>query len=334
MEPSEIAVQVFGGDAAACAQEAIDLAVPAFCRLDVQRASEPLAGRGIDADQLRAWVLSGIERGLEPATTNVTVAALKFLYADTLGCPGPCHAAHPRRGVPLQCVEGPAQRVGVTWCRSAVSFSCGFLVAACRIRSAAWVTLSRLCVRRVLSRRGFPLVEALPSTDSAGARAPLFARFAGSMAPSDFFTPCISGFGYLLPFAAPARLPGQSEDLPGPGGGRTCVPGVSDAAKPFHTSPLHGAVGVAFDAFDRLGASDNLSFGAQYPCPRAALPTLHHRPHGRQCTARGETRSATPFVSRDFHPLPFHQFAWRSRCVGFRTPGTTWWERLVGNRPT
>ena len=41
----------------------------------------------LEADQLRAWVLSGIERGLKPATTNVTVAALKFLYVDTLGCP-------------------------------------------------------------------------------------------------------------------------------------------------------------------------------------------------------------------------------------------------------
>ena len=93
--------------------------------------------------------------------------------------------------------RGVAQRSasGVTWCRSAVSFSRGFLVAACRIRSAACVTLSRLCVRRVLSLRGFPLVEALPSTDSAGARAPLFARFDGTLAPSDFFTPSISGFG-------------------------------------------------------------------------------------------------------------------------------------------
>ena len=39
----------------------------------------------IDADQLRAWVLHGIGRGLKPATTNLTVAALKFLYVDTLG---------------------------------------------------------------------------------------------------------------------------------------------------------------------------------------------------------------------------------------------------------
>ena len=41
----------------------------------------------LDADQVRAWVLAGIDRGLKPATTNVTVAALKFFYAETLGCP-------------------------------------------------------------------------------------------------------------------------------------------------------------------------------------------------------------------------------------------------------
>ena len=41
----------------------------------------------LDADQVRSWVLSGIDRGLSPATTNVTIAALKFFYTDTLGCP-------------------------------------------------------------------------------------------------------------------------------------------------------------------------------------------------------------------------------------------------------
>ena len=41
----------------------------------------------LDADQVRAWVLHGIDRGLKPATTNVKVAALKFFYAETLGCP-------------------------------------------------------------------------------------------------------------------------------------------------------------------------------------------------------------------------------------------------------
>ena len=109
----------------------------------------------------------------------------------------------------------------------------------------------------------------------------------------------------LLPFAAPARLPVRSEDLPGPDGGRTDVHGVSDAAKLPCTSPSRGAGGVAFDELDRLGASDYLTFGAQYPCPHAPTPTLQPQPHGQRCTARGETRSATPFVSRDSHPLPF-----------------------------
>ena len=81
--------------------------------------------------------------------------------------------------------------------------------------------------------------------------------------------------------------------------------GVSDAGKLPCTSPSRGAGDVAFDELDRLGASDYLTFGAQYPCPHAPLPTLQLRPHGRRCTARGETRSVTPFVSRDSHPLPF-----------------------------
>ena len=65
------------------------------------------------------------------------------------------------------------------WCKSAVSFSCGFLVAACRIRSTACDTPTRPCVRYVLWSCEFPLVEALPSGNSAGAFAPLFAAFIG-----------------------------------------------------------------------------------------------------------------------------------------------------------
>ena len=81
--------------------------------------------------------------------------------------------------------------------------------------------------------------------------------------------------------------------------------GVSDAAKLPCTSPSRGSGDVAFDELDRLSASDYLTFGAQYPCPHAPLPTLQPQPHGQHCTARGKTPSATPFVSRDSHPLPF-----------------------------
>ena len=97
-------------------------------------------------------------------------------------------------------------------------------------------------------------------------------------------------------------------------GVHACLGSQTPRSSP-RASPCHGADGVAFDGLERLGASDYLAFGAQYPCPHAPLPTLHPRPHGRRCTARGETWLATPFVSRDFHPLPFHQLAWHSKSA-------------------
>ena len=124
------------------------------------------------------------------------------------------------------------------WCKSAVSFSCGFLVAACRIRSTACDTPTRPCVRYVLWSCEFPLVEALPSGNSAGAFAPLFAAFIGTPASSDFFIPCTIGYGILLPAAAPVRLPGQNEDLPGPDEGRTNVHGFSDTVESSIPSPV------------------------------------------------------------------------------------------------
>ena len=41
----------------------------------------------LDAEQVRAWVLTLIDRGLSPSSTNATLSALRFLYIDTLGCP-------------------------------------------------------------------------------------------------------------------------------------------------------------------------------------------------------------------------------------------------------
>ena len=40
----------------------------------------------LDAERVRAWVLTLIDRGLSPSTTNATLSALRFLYVDTLGC--------------------------------------------------------------------------------------------------------------------------------------------------------------------------------------------------------------------------------------------------------
>ncbi len=41
----------------------------------------------LDAEQLRNWVLKLIDRGLSPSSTNSTLAAFRFLYVETLGCP-------------------------------------------------------------------------------------------------------------------------------------------------------------------------------------------------------------------------------------------------------
>ena len=49
MEPSEIAVEVLGGDAAEGSQKPLDLAVAAVDRLDVQGAAHTLAGGAVDA---------------------------------------------------------------------------------------------------------------------------------------------------------------------------------------------------------------------------------------------------------------------------------------------
>ena len=194
----------------------------------------------------------------------------------------------------------------------------GYLTAkACRIRPAAWLTLSRRCVRRVLSLCGFPLVEALPSTNFAGTCTPLFARFDGTMArPTSSLRS--SQASVLRPFAAPARLPMRSEDLPGPDGGRTDVHGVSDAAKLPCTSPSRGAGDVAFDELDRLGAPNYLTFGAQSISLPACTATDASAPASRP-TLHGSRRNAVGYSLRfaGLSPATLHQFAWRSKLTGF-----------------
>jgi hypothetical protein len=83
----------------------------------------------------------------------------------------------------------------VMWWRSAVSFSCLFLVIASRMRTCACDMLSRLCVRRVLCKSAFLSSASLPSTRSAADRSALFARFAGTIDASDFSMPRFIGFG-------------------------------------------------------------------------------------------------------------------------------------------
>ncbi len=50
---------------------------------------------------------------------------------------------------------------------------------------------ARLCVRTAAACRLFPLGRALPSTSSAGSHLPLFGRFFGTRARSDFSPACM-----------------------------------------------------------------------------------------------------------------------------------------------
>jgi hypothetical protein len=62
---------------------------------------------------------------------------------------------------------------------------------------------TRLRVRTTAACRLFPLGEALPSTTSAGSCPPLFGRFVGTMASSDFSPACMLGVRLLPSRAGP-----------------------------------------------------------------------------------------------------------------------------------
>ena len=65
---------------------------------------------------------------------------------------------------------------------------------------------ARLSVRTTAACRPFPLGEALPSTTSAKSCLPLFGRFLGSTASSDFSSTCMLGVRLLPSRAGPANF--------------------------------------------------------------------------------------------------------------------------------
>src|SRR5216684_4158845 len=73
---------------------------------------------------------------------------------------------------------------------------------------------SRLSVRTTAACRLFPSGEALPSTTSAGSCLPLFGRFLGTTASSDFSSAYMLGVR-LLPSRAGPDKSGHGWDLPG-----------------------------------------------------------------------------------------------------------------------
>ena len=191
-----------------------------------------------------------------------------------------------------------------------MSFSFGFLVAACRIRPAACDMRSRPCVRCMLWPRGFPLVPALPSTGSAGTDVPLFAGFAGTMAGSDCFNPFVMDSDSLLSSAAPTRPPGQTEALPSPDAGCTCVPGFLRQRGARQSLTLT-VLPVLPSADDKISALRIIT-----------VSLLNHPGHTRRCRrfactlTDAHARLAVEVVADlsflpDLHRLPLRQFA---RC--------------------
>src|SRR5215831_19364264 len=81
-------------------------------------------------------------------------------------------------------------------------------IAACRTRHKPCDSLPRLCVRHECACVAFPSVALLPSADSAAnAPAPaLFARFSGTMRPSDSLQTCMSTVRPLAFFDRPTLL--------------------------------------------------------------------------------------------------------------------------------
>ena len=79
------------------------------------------------------------------------------------------------------------------------------LLGACRTRHKPCDSLPRLCVRYECARGAFPLVALLPSADSATNTyaSALFARFAGTMRPSDSLQTCMPTLRLLAFFDRP-----------------------------------------------------------------------------------------------------------------------------------
>src|SRR5262249_973621 len=79
---------------------------------------------------------------------------------------------------------------------------------ACRTRHNPCDSLPRLCVRHECACGAFPLVDLLPSADSAAnaSALALFARFTGTMRPSDSLQTCMSTLRPLSFFDRPALL--------------------------------------------------------------------------------------------------------------------------------
>ncbi len=198
-----------------------------------------------------------------------------------------------------------------------------FLVlAACRTRSSAWVTLSRFCARRVLCCVAFPLVPTLRSTGSAAGRPALFVGFSRRMPPafvriattigSDSSFPFIDGYGSSPSRRGPEQPTAARSGLRSPRFRRD--PFVRDRVLDLGRAPAPrmAASGVLPSTLHTVSASAAFSLSrlnrlphtiAVYASPRSSpSATQHSLPGGRY-----------PLPAPVFHRLDRASFAWRTR---------------------
>ena len=55
------------------------------------------APQNLSADEISAWVIGRIDRGLRPRTTNADVSALRLFYGEAMGQPEKVEGLHCRR---------------------------------------------------------------------------------------------------------------------------------------------------------------------------------------------------------------------------------------------
>src|SRR6266481_9233636 len=160
------------------------------------------------------------------------------------------------------------------------------------MRACACDTASRPCVRTVLCNSAFLLVPPLPSTDSAACCSALFAGFSGTTEGSDFFVPCIIGYGLRPSRCGPGHdYRGQNEDLPVPAQ-EVCVHAGGLMTTRGGRGPRDdGPQPVAFCMPRRHRHPALYCLRRSIPRLYAPLSTLHRHPHGYLRMTRGQCGS-------------------------------------------
>jgi hypothetical protein len=119
-------------------------------------------------------------------------------------------APRPPRTDPACAANAPGSSLGSNVAARGVKIACG----PAHSRQSDRRDNSAQCPTTAVCRL-FPLGETLPSTTSAGSCLPLFGRFLGTVASSDFSSACMLGVRLVAFPSRPEIAPGHGRDLPG-----------------------------------------------------------------------------------------------------------------------